>query len=152
CVLQRILDLRPNALEAHQMMAQLYWEMGYFDLAVEHGRRANVLLRSLPRPADQEELHKFEANLNADEQVISARENFVKQLRTAYDLAAAHLPAVHKAARAFVLFGLPKQALEQFAQAKAAGTQFGRDEVELYVYLLLTTGQVEALQSNPLGK
>ncbi len=150
--LRHILVLKKDTPEAHETLARLFWQMGYFDLSIEHGRTALQLSRAAPPPTDAEKRRLREARMEEYAQLLDARAKEVKELQTDFELSAARLPPVKKAVQAILPFGLAKQALAQFDQALANHAPFSPDEVGHYLFLLLTTGQVETLHDGASGK
>ncbi len=133
--LQQALALQPDAIDAHQLWAELYWENGYYDLALEHMRSATAA-----RAADGQRFGEL----------IQALEKEVRELRTDFELKTAQMTPTARALVALEQYGLAGQALAALDRADPA--EFTLPDVELYLYLALTTGQVERMRSPPPQK
>ncbi|MBY0523661.1 MAG: tetratricopeptide repeat protein [Gemmataceae bacterium] len=140
---QQVLAVRPDQ-EAHQALAVTYWQMGYYDLSLEHFREALKLYRAAgPQPGQSRK--DFDQELAGLDKLLQGFETEVKELRNAFALVAAGQPLGTKAVRAFYPFGLVKESLTLLQEDVK---QLTVEEADLYIYLLLTTGQLDKLRGD----
>src|SRR5262249_25141727 len=120
------LAANPNELRAHMDLYATYWEMSYYDVAVDHLRRGVELLRISPSPEHQKTLSNAES-------LLATREKELRDVQREFELAAAgKLPKV-QAMWAFRPFGLPKQALAALMREDLK--TLTPEEVNLVIYL-----------------
>lgn len=145
---QQALALGTDRLAAHEALATTYWQMGYYDLAVEHFAEY-VQLRKTSGPAPGEDGNRFTEQLRDQEKGVEQLRKALQDLRTEFELAAASLTPPERAGRA-LHYGLIRPALDILE--KADPKQFTPREASLLVYLLMTTGQPEKLSDGRLGR
>jgi hypothetical protein len=140
--LQNALTLRPDSVEAHRMLWDYYLRVNYLDLGLDQLNEEYRLLREGGRGRD-ETVQQFQQLLDGKQKYIKELDTTVSRARNEYAIAAANQPAGAKAALALQR-GLAKEALTILMQVDPA--QFGDQELNLELLLLLTTGQTEIVR------
>ncbi|MBL8795011.1 MAG: hypothetical protein JNM56_13965, partial [Planctomycetia bacterium] len=133
--------VEPNDLLAHAQLAELYWSMSFYDLAVEHLREQVRLMRVEEKERSDPQR---KAELAQWEQLLSDRERQVNDLQRFAALQLTQAPPRHQPVLAFRYFGLARQALNDL-QAQDP-TQFNPEEADLLLFLHLMFGQAEQLR------
>ena len=113
--------------------------MGYYDLALDHLREATNQVKAAAPPEAAGRKKEYELRLARQERFLGEVEKEVGELQNEYELHALKLPPAQRRLLAFAPFGLAKLALTSLEQADM--TQLSPQEANLYVYLLVTTGQ-----------
>lgn len=139
--LQTALSLRSDAADIHRLLADTYQALRYIDYELEQREEYLRAVRAAG-PSRRETPEGFQRRLDALENQLAQREREtdVQHRRNEYDLRAAALPAAARAALAMQL-GLTKQAVEALREMDPAS--FGPQEAELYVTLLIASGQAD---------
>lgn len=148
--LQHTLLLQPNTRQAHDMLADLYWHMGYYDLALEHLRAALEQVKAAAPEEGSDRKKEYDLRMGRQEQFVKEVEKEVEELRNDYELHAANLPPPQRRLLAFAPFGLARLALTSLEEADVK--QLTAQEADLFVYLMATTGQASKVYDETTGK
>ncbi|HLJ93014.1 MAG TPA: hypothetical protein VKU02_07465 [Gemmataceae bacterium] len=134
--LEFYITLRPNDGEAHFRLFQMYAQMQYLDLALDHLRVATEALAAAG-PGRREGREDFKRRLDQMQQELAKRKGDVKSREDNYQVDARDKPLGAKVNKA-LQNGLVKRARTLLLEADSA--QLGRAEIDLLFDLLLTTG------------
>jgi tetratricopeptide (TPR) repeat protein len=147
--LDQALVLRPDDVLFHKWLAEVYWQLGYFDLAL-HQQREVLRLARAQSPTSGDSAEQIKQQVARLEQLTQEFEREVERLRSDYQSDSMHLPPLFQARRACYTFGLVQEALNALGQADIAGST---EALELFVYLALTTGRIDSLvEGDPLHR
>jgi hypothetical protein len=141
--LENAVRLEPKLLVAHQMLANLYIEKQFLDLALDHRRRELDLTRAAgPRPGEQRDT--FMTKLENDEKRLREMEKQVNDRQNQYVVQSGNLGSkpLEQASTALKL-GLVRKALDD-VMLKSDVRLFGVGGAQLQLNLLLMTGRAEA--------
>jgi hypothetical protein len=144
--LEQARTLRPDTVLYHQWLAEVFWQIGYFDLTLHHQREALRLARAQgPAPAENSDLAKQLIRLD---QTVQELEKQVEALRAEFQRLNADVHPLLQAQRACFGFGLAQEALSVLQHADLAGSA---QALDLRIYLTLTTGRIDSLvEGDPL--
>jgi hypothetical protein len=152
--LNRAVALKPDYAKAHLELAQLYDELGCFDLELGHMRTWFRLLHDAGPPPQGDEAAHREAE-SQQEQLLDRLAAMVDSREKSYAAAAAGMPVRDQAFLAKER-GLAGKALDLLRASDRA--EFGRPGMDLELELLLLTGRAEDVwkwtepeQKNELG-
>jgi hypothetical protein len=147
----------PNDLLAHAQLAELYWSMSFYDVAVEHLREQLRLMKAEEQErlkADEqarsdpqrkaELLRQRKAELLQWEQLLSDRERQVHDMQRYAALQLTKVPPRMQPLAAFRAFGLARQALN--ALSAQDPVDLSPEEADVLIFLHLTLGQAEQLR------
>jgi hypothetical protein len=137
--LNRAVALKPDYVQAHRELGQLYGELGYFDLEVRHMRAWFQLLHDAGPPPGTDPA-AFRAEEDHREQELNRLAALVDSQEKSYAGAAAGMTVRDQAFLAKER-GLAGKALELLLGSVRAA--FGNPGVELELELLLLTGRAE---------
>jgi hypothetical protein len=140
--LHQELAARPDNPLLHDALFRVYWNMNYYDAAIEHLRAEARLLRAAAEHApDNKDLKKSQADVD---KLLADCEKQLQEVQRYYELAAAGKPARVQALGAFRPFGLAKQALTALLREDLS--TLNPEEANLLIYLHLTLGKAEELR------
>jgi hypothetical protein len=137
---------------AHETLAQLYRELGFFDLWAKHEKESVRLIKALGR-SPRERPENFQARIEAMDKRVQALEEEVNERKNAYQLEAENKPVREKAAIAHTK-GLAEEALKILRSADAneilavEGPQRAGDVVQRQLTLLFATGQLDEVRDS----
>jgi hypothetical protein len=137
---------------AHETLAQLYRELGFFDLWAKHEKESVRSIKALGR-SHREKPESFQARIEAMDKRVKALEDEVNERKNAYQLEAENKPVREKAAIAHTK-GLAEEALKILRSADAneimavEGPQRAGDVVQRQLTLLFSTGQLEEIRDS----
>jgi len=131
----------PNDLLAHAQLAELYWSMSFYDVAVEHLREQ---LRLMKAEEQERSDPQRKAELLQWEQLLSDRERQVNDMQRYAALQLTKVPPRMQPLAAFRAFGLARQALT--ALAAQDPVDLSPEEADVLIFLHLTLGQAEQLR------
>ena len=138
--LHQILELQPNSPMAHHYLFTIYWNMNYYDAALDHLRDEVRLLQGASgRLIDQQE-----ANLKQLEKLLADCEKQVNDLQRGFEFAAAGRSSKVQAMWAFRPFGLAKQSLAALLREDVS--QLNSEEASQVIWLYLTLGKAEEMR------
>jgi tetratricopeptide (TPR) repeat protein len=137
---QQALALGQDSRPCHESLYSIFWQMGYYDRALEHFRQFVQAFKS--GGAGNEDPRRFEQQVKNLENDLKGFEDEMEKLRTEYELASANLPANARAGVALI-FGLSKQAIPVLEKIEGKSLSF--EDADLLIYLYLTTGQLGKL-------
>jgi tetratricopeptide (TPR) repeat protein len=139
--LERGLMLRPNDLDSHLQLREIYLQQNYLDLALEHTRAAVDLFKArayaLRGSGDQENRDK---EIESLEKGLEKLDTEVKRRENEFELAATNQPLNAKAQLALSK-GLGKRARELVLESDMSLVT--AREIPLLMNLLLSTGRIE---------
>jgi hypothetical protein len=141
--LENAVRLEPNLLVAHQLLANLYIERQFLDLALDHRRKELELTRAAgPRPGEQRDA--FMTKLESDEKRLREMEKQVNDRQNQFNVQSGNLSSkpLEQASTALKL-GLARKALDD-VMLKSDVRLFGVGGAQLQLHLLLMTGRAEA--------
>lgn len=140
--LQRAIALRPDFLQAHFHLGQLYQEMNYLDLALSHWQKACRLARQSGPPAGAGRAEFRARQLQLEDQV----ERLAQEVQKRDNSATVDSAGRPTRDRAFLAWrqGLAGKALDLLLESDRAG--FGNEGMELELELLLGVGRASDVQ------
>jgi len=138
---QQALALGQDSRPCHESLYIIFWQMGYYDLALEHFREFVKAFKA-GGPAPNEDPRRFDQQVKGLESELQAFEAEMEKLRTEYDLMTANMPPNARAGIALI-FGLSKQAIPVLEKIEGKSLSF--EDADLLIYLYLTTGQLAKL-------
>jgi tetratricopeptide (TPR) repeat protein len=141
--LNEYLRFRPDSLEARQLLSNIYWRMGFFDLSIKQLREAVQLAKDTVGGKSA----RLEEGVASVERLLAARDQSVKLLEARFTLKSAELTPGLKALAALRSYGLAGESLNILNKIDAA--KRSPEEQKLKAYLLLVTGQGEELRKQP---
>lgn len=141
-LLHQVLVRQPDAYQVHDNLFHVYWNMNYYDVALEHLRASVSILQKTGTKTMRP--HDAEKSLKEHEKLVADVEKQVTAVQRYFELMAANQPSKVQAIHAFQPLGLAKQALESLMAEDLA--KLNREEAVLLVYLYLTTGRAEELR------
>jgi tetratricopeptide (TPR) repeat protein len=131
CLTQAV-NLKPDLIAAHETLALLYAERGYFDLALKHRNKQLQLARSARQP----EIERLERVIEPIERAVQDSENrFAVRTQT---LASDPLAR----ARIALQLGLAGKALDDVL-LRSSPDLYGKEGLRLLLELLLATGRAQ---------
>jgi tetratricopeptide (TPR) repeat protein len=143
--LEQALRADPGSETAHQLLARVYRQHGYLDVALDHRREALRLTRRAgPRPGESRP--EFERRLLRGEQETQALERPVREHETRFaDFAAGSSADAVGRARVALRLGLARRALDDIlSQASPVLLESGGIQLQLEVALQL--GRIEEIR------
>ncbi|MFN4258243.1 MAG: hypothetical protein ACK4RK_03040 [Gemmataceae bacterium] len=136
-------QLEPDSALAHLFLAELFLEMNYFDLALEHFRLGVPLLKEAgPLPGQDPREHRQQ--LHDYTERLWQLEQDVRDLQKVYMLRASARSRQDRALLAFYPFGLVDESLTNLMELEPE--EVHPREIELVVYLLFTSGQLDQMR------
>ena len=149
--LQHALILDPELETAHQLLANLYTELGYLDAALDHRREERRLARRTG-PLHHEEASAFDQRLRRLDQQVADLERVVQNGQRSWALASKTGTATDPLADAETALhlGLARMALDEVL-LPAPAVLLGSRGVQLESRLELHFGHVEQLRSRLLA-
>ena len=140
--LVQVVTLRPDTAVAHESLARLFAERGYFDLAARHRETELRLARREGRRAG-EEAEAFAERIERLAQAVEQMRNAVQDSENRFIVRSEGLSADPLArARLAVRLGLGGTALDDVLLRSSADL-YGVEGIRLLVELLLMTGRVQ---------
>jgi hypothetical protein len=144
--LERALVLQPDLAEAHQILATIYEQQGFLDIALDH-RHDQLRLARKAGPAAGEAPEAFADRHKRFEASAAAFESRVRTLQNEYAFRSASLRSEPvQQAKLALRFGLARQAVEDVLLA-APAELLGPEGIRLELELLLWLGQPERVKA-----
>jgi hypothetical protein len=140
--LQQALAMRPDNEELQLMLMDAYRQVEWNDQAIDHLRDSIKYTRAAGRRPG-ESLEQFSQKLEQLQTVLKELDTEVQRQQNDYELRAANQPLLVKAHLALER-GLGKRALQVLLEADVS--QFGPEEANLQVQLLLMTGRLDEVR------
>jgi tetratricopeptide (TPR) repeat protein len=144
--LERALVLQPDLAEAHQILATIYEQQGFLDIALDH-RNDQVRLARKAGPAAGEAPKAFADRLKQFEESAAVFETRVRTLQNEYAFRSVSLRGEPvQQAKLALRMGLPRQAVDEVLLA-APAELLGPEGIRLELELLLVLGQPERVKA-----
>jgi len=138
--LHQILALQPDSPTVHHYLFTIYWNMNYYDAALDHLREEVRLFQG----ASGRLLAQQENNLKQLEKLLADCEKQVNELQRGFEFAVAGRSSRVQAMWAFRPFGLARQSLAALLREDIA--RLNSEEAGQVIWLYLTLGKAEELR------
>ena len=142
-VLEQILKVRPGDRTAHELLTDIYAQLKYFDLALEHRKYAVGLMLGAG-PANGESLDAYRTRSESIAKQIQQAEEELNKRNNSFEVASQNRPLLERV-RIALGHELGQRALQLMLEADIS--QFKEDEIRLVLELLLNQGRAEDVQA-----
>jgi tetratricopeptide (TPR) repeat protein len=139
-LLERGLKVRPNDLEAHMQLRQIYLQHQYLDLALEHTRAAYDILAAIDPAGSAKDREQHKEQMDGFQKELDKLDTEVTRRRNEFELSAANQPLYSKAQMA-LRKGLAKRALDMLLEADQS--QVTPREIPILIDVLIASGRLE---------
>ena len=141
-VLEQVLKVRPEDLEAHRLLLEIYGQINCLDLAQEHLRHVAAGVAGMG-PENGESMEAYRSRVEKMQTQLQQFDADITKRRNAFELAAQNRPLFEKAQIA-LSHGLGQHALEMMMESDLSSAS--EAEVKFVLELLLSQGRVEELE------
>lgn len=143
--LETALDLDPGSIVAHHMLANLYTERGYLDIAYQHRRREIELLRQAGSAAG-ESAEKFHQSIESSLNRLREMERQIQERENQFTVQMGNMGSRPlEQAQAAIRLGLAKKALDEIL-LRSDVRLFGINGAQLQLHLMLMLGRANQVR------
>jgi hypothetical protein len=141
-VLEQVLKIRPDEVEAHRLLMEIYGQVNCLDLAQEHRKYVAGRVAAVGPNAD-ETPDAYRSRMENMEKQLKQLEEDLNKRRNAFEVAAQNRPLIEKA-RLAISHGLGQRALELMLESDMSA--LNEQEIRFVLELLLSQGRAEELE------